>query len=586
MANIFTNFLNSISGDLANTNLKDYQHANRLFVQNFYRLAPKHGFLYFVRFRLNPKVADGEAWRTSRQDLELGMLVKKCDLPKITFDGGVLNVYNKKQPYYSKVTYQPLNMTLHDDNKGLVREFWQMYYQYHSADSYYGGNNAIPGTVPTNPKNRYQKPPAITQQQLLQRANPADSNFINTSDPARYGLDVSTGEPLIRSIEIYQLSRKQFFLHTLVNPKIRSWNMDTLASDAKATLEHNVTIEYEGVYMGQGKVTRFSPSGWTDLHYDLDPSPIGGIFGRFDGGLYGPNGLIADGTTLFQDLQDMKDNPSEDPRQGLDILLRGARLISNANNLNQDLVRAQVRDATISSVGFGIVDSTTGSVLGLSVPRPSFSEFATEAKSRNNISPPSNNTTETFVPQQSRVTSSASITQPAIIAGVNSTVIVNNAIDSLQRNPNAALVDTYNSLATVQKTELFNLANTAVAQIFATERNADIVSAAAARLILGGGTVAYYVETNGDTLDTSDESTRIVATTLTSLLTNLELKRVYDKLPESLKTNISRNASKAANQVLIDGGGVEAAAVAAKTLWTFELVKFAVSNFESLNNLF
>jgi hypothetical protein len=387
MANVFTNFLDSLSGGLDNTNLKDYQHANRLFVQNFYRLAPKHGFLYFVRFRLNPNVADNEAWRSSRQDLELGMLVKKCDLPKVSLEGTTLNVYNKKQPVYTKVMYMPINMVLHDDNKGLVREFWQMYYQYHVADSYYGGSNASPGIMPVNPKNRYAKPDPVTNEQLTSRSNPRADNYVNTTDPGRYGLDTNVTENMIRSIEIYQLSRKQFFLHTLINPKIRTWNMDTLASDSKNLMEHNISIEYEGVYFGKGKVTRFTPDGWTDLHYDLDPSPIGGIFGRGDGGLLGPNGLIADGTTLFEDLEDLKNNPEIDQRQALAILLQSARVIGNAINLNQDLARQQVNRAVTTGVGFVIAQETVGSVDGLAVSRGgSASQNTTEALPRQNIS--------------------------------------------------------------------------------------------------------------------------------------------------------------------------------------------------------
>ncbi len=385
MANFFTNFLDSISGGLSNTNLKDYQHARRLFVQNFYRLAPKHGFLYFVRFRLNPKIADNEEWKSSKQDLELGMLVKKCDLPKIGLEGTTLNIYNKKQPVYTKVNYQPINMTLHDDNKGLVREFWQMYYQYHVADSYYGGSNARPGTLPVNPKNRYAKPDPVTNEQLTTRSNPSNENYINTTDPGRYGLDTTVTENLIRSIEIYQLSRKRFFLHTLINPKIRSWNMDTLASDAKNTLEHNVTIEYEGVYFGRGTVTRFSPDGWTDLHYDLDPSPIGGIFGRGDGGLLGPNGLIADGTSLFEDLEDLKNNPQIDQRQSLAILLKSFRVIGNASDLNREVARQQVDRAVQQGISFFIAQETLGSVDGLAVSRPEGS-VGTVAEQRTNVS--------------------------------------------------------------------------------------------------------------------------------------------------------------------------------------------------------
>jgi hypothetical protein len=348
---------------------------------------------------LNPNVADGEVWRTSRQDLELGMLVKKCDLPKISFDGGTVNIYNKKQPVYTKVNYQPINMVLHDDNKGLVREFWQMYYQYHTADSYYGGNNAKPGIVPVNPKNRYQKPGPVSQAQLLARSNPYAGNYTNTTDPARYGLDTNAAESMIRSIEIYQLSRKQFFLHTLVNPKIRSWNMDTVASDAKNLMEHQVTIEYEGVYFGQGKVTRYTPDGWTDLHYDLDPSPIGGLFVKTDGGLLGPNGLIADGTSLFADLQDMQDNPEVDQRQALAVLLKSVRLIGNAQNLNTDLAKQQVQNATINSLGFAVSNLATGSVSGLSMPKAT-SDVQTEAVARSNVSgsTTTNTVSETIAP--------------------------------------------------------------------------------------------------------------------------------------------------------------------------------------------
>lgn len=359
--------------------------------------------------------------------------------------------------------------------------------------------------------------------------------------------------------------------------------MDTLASDAKPTLEHNVTIEYEGLYMGQGKVTRFNPSGWTDLHYDLDPSPLGGIFGRFSGGLYGPNGLIADGTSLFQDLQDMKDNPNADARGGLDVILRGVRLINNANNLNQDVVNAEVRNATINSIGFGLVNGVTGAVQGLSVPRPTFSEFYTEATSRSNVSPRAVNV-QIAPLEQNRVTISTS--NIATNVNLNNTAIVNNAIDALQRNQNTYLVETYNNLSGSQKNELYNLAAKAVTQIYESESNPDVVSSAAARLLIGGGTVSYYVESNANTLSTTDESDSIVRTVLTSLLTNLELKKVYDKMPESLIVAINKNASKAANQVLVDNGTLEDANVAAKTLWTFEIAKFAVNNFESINGLF
>lgn len=387
MANIFTNLLDSAAGDLKDTNLKDYAHASRLFVQNFYRLAPKHGFLYFVRIRLNPNVADQQYWGNVMRDLELGMLVKSVELPKVQFEGEVLNVYNRKQPVYTKLNYNPIRMIMHDDNSGLAREFWQLYYQYHSADSYYGGVNATPNKQPIRVNNRYEKPTPIAIQSIAPGKNPSDPNFNPTSDSAQYGLDTLANEPLIKSIEIYQMSRKVFFLHTLVNPVIRSWDMPTLDYSATKTLEHNIQIEYEGIYFGKGKVTRIDPSNWTDLHYDLNPSPIGGLFGRSDGGLTGPYGLIQDGTDLFSDLQGIAENPNYDQRAALATLLKASRVISNATNLNTELAKQQIREATERSLSFVISNQVGGNVADLQVVKPNV-ETTTTATSKS-VSPSS-----------------------------------------------------------------------------------------------------------------------------------------------------------------------------------------------------
>jgi hypothetical protein len=155
--------------------------------------------------------------------------------------------------------------------------------------------------------------------------------------------------------------------------------MDTVASDSKNLMEHNVTIEYEGVYFGKGKISRYNPDGWTDLHYDLDPSPVGGLFGRGDGGLYGPYGLINDGTDLFQDLQGTAAGETIDQRSALATLLKSAKLISNATNLNTDLAKAQVYQSMVTNIGFTVEQATSGSVTGLSVPNPATDTSVTEA---------------------------------------------------------------------------------------------------------------------------------------------------------------------------------------------------------------
>ena len=57
MSNAFNNFLSGVTeGVFGNgANLKDYQHADRLYVRNTYARAPKVGFLYFVNFNIKKK---------------------------------------------------------------------------------------------------------------------------------------------------------------------------------------------------------------------------------------------------------------------------------------------------------------------------------------------------------------------------------------------------------------------------------------------------------------------------------------------------------------------------------------------------
>lgn len=414
MANIFTNFLNnvgqgmSLTGD--QTNFKDYQHANRLYIQNFYRLAPKHSHLYFVRFILSPSIANQEVWAQTRQDLEVGMLVKKADLPKITFDTQTVNSYNKKIPIVTKVNHLPVSMTLHDDNAGIVRRFWQSYYMYYSADGWYGGDNVKPGSTPFYNFNRYSKNQGIKNPQLNSRSNQNSPYYQSTQDPARFGLDTGRTENFIRAIEIYQFSRKQFFLHTLINPVIKTWNMDTVDQVAGKLMEHNVTFEYEGVYFGKGKVRKSTPDGWTELHYDLDPSPIGGIFGRGDGSLLGPYGLMADGTDLFADLQDMKDGNITNG-EALASALKGLRLIQNANKLNTTAAEQEVRDALEKNLAIETIRFLGGSqaVSGLTTNRLDTTSVNTTVATQRAI------TSGTAVPTstaQPTVTSNSSTTLP------------------------------------------------------------------------------------------------------------------------------------------------------------------------------
>jgi hypothetical protein len=97
------NKLNQYLGRTGPTILKDYQHASRLYVDNNYGYAPKVGFLYYIVFNMNPNAIPDGDWK-EKHIRNLGLLVKKIDLPKFTVINETLNQYNRKTVVSTKLT--------------------------------------------------------------------------------------------------------------------------------------------------------------------------------------------------------------------------------------------------------------------------------------------------------------------------------------------------------------------------------------------------------------------------------------------------------------------------------------------------
>ena len=92
MPNIFDGFLKQVTrGD----NIKDYQHAARLFVDNNYELSPKYTWLFHVYFDLNPELTSVN----QQKQIEAGMLVKSADLPRFRIDSKTYNNYKSVHKY-------------------------------------------------------------------------------------------------------------------------------------------------------------------------------------------------------------------------------------------------------------------------------------------------------------------------------------------------------------------------------------------------------------------------------------------------------------------------------------------------------
>jgi hypothetical protein len=262
MANKFNKFLGDVlTGFLApKGNLADFQHASRLFVDDTFRLAPKNKFLYYVVFNINADALTNVSFQ-DRHRLELNYLVKTAELPKYTLKTETLNQYNRKTNIYTSITYDPITISLHDDNNGISNMLWALYYGYYFNDRH---NSAEPYSD--------IKPMA----------------YMNTAyndksySPFRYGLDTEnemgvTGvvSPFFDSIQLFTLSRQRFFSYLLCNPKITKWDHDALDyAESAGIVENKMTLAYDAVIYNSGAVDVDDPTGFAVLHYDNTPSPI------------------------------------------------------------------------------------------------------------------------------------------------------------------------------------------------------------------------------------------------------------------------------------------------------------------------
>ena len=125
------NFLKGFSDGLPG--MKDYRHASRLYIDDNFKLMPKQKFLFHVVLTLNDVVATSKF--TPNELLELNMLVKACELPRYNMNIEEKTQYNKKIYAATRIAYDPVNITFHDDHADTVNAFWKKYYEYNVADS-------------------------------------------------------------------------------------------------------------------------------------------------------------------------------------------------------------------------------------------------------------------------------------------------------------------------------------------------------------------------------------------------------------------------------------------------------------------
>jgi hypothetical protein len=287
MANILNTLLKQVmTGDT----VKDWNHASQTFVANNYALAPKSSFLYHVYFDINSNAMIQNNVSDSNKKQELGMMVKQVSLPKFTVDTKSLNAYNREHLVQSKIHYDPVNITFHDDSSDVVRNFWFDYYAYYYRNSDQGGSTNL---APMN---------GIHQEMVNARI------YKDWGYTIRAPAGAFNSAPYLNSIRIYSLYNKQFSEYTLVNPIIKSFQHGDHSSSATTeTMSHQMTVEFETVFYAHGYVSASSSGsgtvmGFGDIHYDHRPSPLTPAGGGTKS-ILGPGGLIQSADEVIQDLQ-------------------------------------------------------------------------------------------------------------------------------------------------------------------------------------------------------------------------------------------------------------------------------------------
>lgn len=223
--------------------LHDYRHAARLFSDDGQARAPKYGFLYYVQFIINTNASANEL------DKNIGLFVKKIDLPKFTIKTETVNQYNRKTQVHTGLTYSPVSIEFHDDSSNITNNLWHSYYISHIAD----GNYKTKTNVPRQFK---------------------DTKFSDTD--YEYGMYTrKDSESFFERVDIYVFHHNtdNHTMVSLINPKITEWKHDSLTSAETKVLQNSMTLVYENVLYHTNSGNSKIP-GFVNEFYDPNQSPL------------------------------------------------------------------------------------------------------------------------------------------------------------------------------------------------------------------------------------------------------------------------------------------------------------------------
>jgi hypothetical protein len=270
--------------------LRDYTHASKIFRSNSYQNAPKLKFLFHVYFEINesvykPGIATGA---------NFGIVVKTINLPKFAFDTHVMNQYNRKRLVQTKIKYNPVTISFHDDNGDMINDMWYNYYTYYYKDAnkiqVQQTNQPVNGDNNYNYRNIYS--PDISSDNDWGYIG---ESTVQTATESQAVQSISK-IPFFKNIRIYGFNQHNFVEYVLINPIITSFEHDTYDySQGNGVMENKMTIDYETVKYYEGAVSGPNASNQVPgfgepPSYDRNPSPLAPPGSTSN--VLGPQGLV------------------------------------------------------------------------------------------------------------------------------------------------------------------------------------------------------------------------------------------------------------------------------------------------------
>ena len=235
------------------TILRDAQHAHNLYTQQRLDFSPKVKYLYHCFFDLTDEARFKSPVTRFKNNL-INVLVKSLNLPAYSANISTVQQYNRKKNIQTRIDYEPVTFTFHDDMAGHTKDMLKEYYNFYFRD----------GT----------KQPGVDFDPLDKFAGSVPS----------YGLDNNFSKPFFKEIKIFQLSKQEWNSYTLINPMIQRWEHSDLSYGDSGATENRLTVMYESVLYDNGYVNDFGdPKGFAapETGYDQTPSPVSDELEKF-----------------------------------------------------------------------------------------------------------------------------------------------------------------------------------------------------------------------------------------------------------------------------------------------------------------